>query len=67
MGANYIWCRTLGSLSEDKHSILLWVSREAVVSNKDVEKFGIPHFMHSHMMFLPTDLFRILYIVEDMP
>ena len=29
-----------GSDSEDKESNLLWVSREAVVSNKDVEKFG---------------------------
>ena len=46
---------------------ILWVSREAVVSNKDVEKFDIPHFMHSHTIFLPDDLFRMLYIVEDMP
>ena len=45
---------------------ILWVSREAVVSNKDVEKFDIPHFMHSHTIFLPDDLFRMLYIVEDM-
>ena len=41
--------------------------RKAVVSNKDVEKFGIPHFMHSHTMFLSDDFFRMLYIVEDMP
>ena len=56
-----------GSDSEDKESNLLWVSREAVVSNKHVEKFGILHFMHYYTMFLPDDLFRILYIVEDMP
>ena len=50
-----------------KNQIYCGGSREAVVSNKDVEKFGIPHFVHSHTMFLPNDLFRKLYIVEDMP
>ena len=48
----------------------LWVTREAMVSNSDLEKFGIPHFKHfkhSLTMFLPEDLFRILYIVEDIP
>ena len=38
-----------------------------MVSNSDMEKFGIPHFKHSHTMFLPEDLLRILYIVDDMP
>ena len=45
-----------GSDSDDKESNLLLVSREAVVSNKDVKKFGIPHFMHSHTMF-----YRMMY------
>ena len=40
-----------GSDSEDKESNLLWVSRKSVVSINDVEKFGIPHFMHSHTIF----------------
>ena len=40
-----------GSDSDDKESNLLWVSREAVVSNKYVEKSGIPQSMHSHTMF----------------
>ena len=66
-GAIISGIRLSGSDSEDKESNLLWVSREAVVSNKDVEKFGIPHFMHSHTIYLPDDLFKILYIVEDMP
>ena len=45
--------RLSGLDSEDKDSSLLWVSREAVVSNNDMEKFGIPHFMHSHTLFYP--------------
>ena len=45
--------RLSGSDSEDKDSNLLWVSREAVVSNNDMEKFGIPHFMHFHTLFYP--------------
>ena len=49
----------LGSDREDRESNRLWVSREAVVSNKNVEKFGIPHCMHSHTMFIPDYLFRI--------
>ena len=56
-----------GSDREDGESNQLWVSREAVVSNSDVEKFGIPHFKHYHTMFLPEDLLRILYIVDDIP
>ena len=54
---------------ESDESTRLWVSREAVVSNSDVEKFGIPHFKNSHTMFLPEDLLRILYmyIVDDIP
>ena len=51
--------------SEDKESNLFWVFREAVVSNNDVEKFGIPHFMHSYTFF--TRGFRILSIVDDKP
>ena len=34
----------------DKVSNLLDTSREAVVSNNDVEKFGMPHRMHSYAM-----------------
>ena len=56
-----------GSDREESELNRLWVSREAVVSNSDVEKFGIPHFKHSHTMFLPEDLLRILYIVDDIP
>ena len=46
---------------------LFWVSREVELSNKVLEKFGIPHFIHSHTMPLPEDLLRMLYIVVDMP
>ena len=57
-----------GSDREESESNRLWVSREAVVSKSDVvEKFGIPHFKHSYTMFLPEDLLRILYIVDDIP
>ena len=40
-----------GSDKEESKSNRLWVSREAVVSKSDVEKFGIPHFKHSHTIF----------------
>ena len=53
--------RLSGSDREESKSNRLWASREAVVSNSVVEKFGIPHFKHSHTMFLPEDLLRILY------
>ena len=56
-----------GSDREESESNRLWVSREAVVSKSDVEKFGIPHFKHSYTMFLREDLLRILYIVDDIP
>ena len=56
-----------GSDRDDNESNLLWVSREVEVSNKVVEKFGIPHLIHSHTMRLPDDLFRMLYIVVDRP
>ena len=56
-----------GSDRDKNESNRLWVSREAVVSNSDVETFGIPLFKHSHTMFLPEDLLRILYIVYDIP
>ena len=59
--------RLSGSDREESKSNQLWVSREAVVSNSDVEKFCIPHFKHSYTMFLPKDLLRILYIVDDIP
>ena len=44
-----------GSNKVDSVSNLLDISREAVVSNKDVEKFGIPHLKHSHEMLLVFD------------
>ena len=47
---------------EESKSNQLWVSREAVVSNSDVKKFGMSHFKHFHTMFLPEDLLRIIYI-----
>ena len=37
-----------GSDRDERDSNLLDVSREAVVSNNEVEKFGIPQRMHSH-------------------
>ena len=40
--------RLSGSDREERESNRLWVSREAVVSNSDVEKLGIPHYKHSH-------------------
>ena len=45
-----------GSDRDDKVSNRLDTYKEAVVSNKDVEKLGIPHLMHSHAMLLPNDL-----------
>ena len=39
-----------GSDRDDKESNLLWVSREVEVSNKVVEKFGIPHLIYSGTM-----------------
>ena len=45
-----------GSDRDERVSNLLDTSREAVVSNNDVEKFGIPHRMHSHAMLLLKDL-----------
>ena len=56
-----------GSDRDDNELNLFWVSREVEVSNSVVEKFGIPHLMHSRTMPLPEDLFRMLYIVVDMP
>ena len=52
---------------DDNESNLFWVSREVEVLNKVMEKFGIPYLIHSHTMHLPEDLFRLLYIVVDMP
>ena len=48
--------RPSGSDRDDKVSNRLDASKEAVVSNKDVEKLGNPHLMHSHAMLLPNDL-----------
>ena len=45
-----------GSGRDERVSKLLDTSREAVVSNNDVEKFRIPHQMHSHAMLLLKDL-----------
>ena len=59
--------RLSGSDRDDEVSNRLDASKEAVVSNKDMEKLGIPHLMHSHAMFLPNDLLWILYIVGDIP
>ena len=56
MGA--IWSGTglSGSDRDNRVSNLLDTSREASVSNNDVEKFGMPHRMHSHAMLLLNDL-----------
>ena len=53
-----IWSGTglSGSDKDDRVSNLLDTSREASVSNNDVEKFGMPHRMHSHAMLLLNDL-----------
>ena len=45
-----------GSDRDERVSNPLDTSREAVVSNNEVEKFGIPHRMHSHAMLLLKDL-----------
>ena len=45
-----------GSDRDDRVSNLLDTSREAVVSNNDVEKFGMPHRMYSHAMLILNDL-----------
>ena len=45
-----------GSDRDDKVLNRLDTSKEAVVSNKDVGKLGIPYLMHSHAMLLPIDL-----------
>ena len=37
-------------------SNLLDTSREAVVSNKDMENFGIPHLTHSQAILVLLDL-----------
>ena len=67
MGALISGMELSGSDSKDRESNPLWVSRKAVVSNNDVERFGIPHFTHSYAIFLQGELFRILYIVDDIP
>ena len=45
-----------GSDMDERDSDLLDISREAVVSNNEVEKFGIPQRMHSHAILLLSDL-----------
>ena len=45
-----------GSDRDERVSNLLDTSRETVVSNNEVEKFGIPHRMHSHAMLFLKDL-----------
>ena len=45
-----------GSDMEERVSNLLDTFKEAVVSKNEVEKFGIPHRMHSHAMLLLKDL-----------
>ena len=57
-GEGAIWSGTgrSGSDKDDRVSNLLDTSREASVSNNDVEKFGMPHRMHSHAMLLLNDL-----------
>ena len=45
-----------GSDRDERVSNLLDTSKEAVVSNNEVEKFGIPHQMHSHAMLILKDL-----------
>ena len=48
--------RLSGLDRDERVSNLLDTSREAVVSNNEVENFGIPHRMHSHAMLLLKDL-----------
>ena len=40
-----------GSDRDERVSNLLDISKEAVVSNNEVEKFGIPQRMHSHATY----------------
>ena len=49
-----------GSDRVDRVSKRLDTSREAEVSNKDAEKFGMPHLTHSHAMLLLAHLSRRL-------
>ena len=58
LGGGAIWSGTglSGSDRDYRVSNLLYTSREASVSNNDVEKFGMPHRMHSHAMLLLNDL-----------
>ena len=46
----------LGSNRDERDSNRLDTSREDVVSNNEVEKFGIPQRIHSHSMLLLRDL-----------
>ena len=41
---------------DERDSNLLDTSKEDVVSNNEVEKFGIPQRIHSHAMLLLRDL-----------
>ena len=45
-----------GSDRDERDSNLLDISREAVVSNNEVEKFGIPQRIHLHAILLLSDL-----------
>ena len=45
-----------GSDRDERDSNLLDTSKEDVVSNNEVEKFGIPQRIHSHAMLLLRDL-----------
>ena len=53
--------RLSGLDRDDYESNLFWESSEVDVSNKEVEKFGIPHLIHYHTMPLP-DLFRTVFV-----
>ena len=46
-----------GSDRVDRVSKRLDTAREAEVSNKDVEEFGMPHLTYSHAMLLFSVLF----------
>ena len=45
-----------GSDRDERDSNMLDTSKEDVVSNNEVEKFGIPQRIHSHAMLLLRDL-----------
>ena len=47
-----------GSDRDVNVSDLLWRPKDAVVSNREVEKLGVPHFIHSHAIFLLNDLLK---------